>query len=193
MDCMDIIGLDLSVTGTGVCGVRSDGEYITANFGSKPDYGHHMKRIGFIVDSIRPYFALDTVCFIEDYAYGKSPGSSSLAMLAELGGIVKYFVWKRTGAYPFLINQSTIKKWLGAGNMKKGEMPNATFHKYGIQLKTHDECVALAIADIGCHLLGRKDFVHSKLGTKEMEVMKGLHKKYDAKIRLTEQKINRVQ
>ena len=153
-----IIGLDLSVTGAGIAILRFFDEGTvnikTYNVGTKATFGNIEKRIQYIVDFILANTTSTDLVFIEDYAYGVKPGASSLATLAELGGVIKYIMHRRVGIWPCAISSTTIKQWLsGKGNIKKDSFLYWGLKKYGQDFKTGDEVVAHTIVDFAYFLL----------------------------------------
>lgn len=156
MNITGVVGLDLSITGSGVVrygAVSEKFEYI-GTLGTKPTYGNIMKRIGFTASSIMSTMFDNDVVFIEDYAYGVRPGASSLATLAELGGVIKFLVYRKTGREAITVASTTIKKWLsGNGKLPQDDFKIAAYKKYKREFNTKDSVVAYSLADFGVNLV----------------------------------------
>ena len=156
-----VVGLDLSLTGTGICRVslddRNERTVMSANIGTVPGDGTLLDRAEMIASKLLRRVGMWDIVLIEDYAWGIKPQKSSVVTLAELGGIVKIILKKHTKWEPFVIGSSTVKGWLGAGQMRKDMIPVAAYKKYGREFKTHDEYVSRTLADIGVALIGRQD------------------------------------
>ena len=159
-----VVGIDPSLTGTGFARLEENGKLgAMGNFGTQANYGVMPERWLYIVKNILPYIQPNDIVLIEDYAYGKATGNrkngqksdSSVITLAELGGVLKLSVYNRTKRYPITVSSTTLKAYLGDGKMKKDMMPKEVYKKLGIDCKTHDEYVALALADLGWLASGR--------------------------------------
>lgn len=164
-----VVGLDLSLTSSGVARVGEDG-VPTDRFavGSKASDGltvgdRYKKILSAILQITRP----EDLVVVEDYAYNINAKKSSLAQLAELGGLVKFSVWRRTARWPVTVASTTLKKWLtGKGNAQKDDLKLLAFKKYDIAFKTSDEMMAFGLAEIGHRLVfpevGRVLFKYEK-------------------------------
>ena len=171
---MVIVGLDLSLTGTGMARL-DESKHETWNFGTKPEAGTRIERSMMIAEKIRANSEKTDLFFIEDYAYSIKPKQSSLVTLGELGGIVKLVLWRWTGRHPTVIGSGTIKKWIsGSGVLRKDMIPVAVFKKFKVDLKTHDEHVAYGLADLGLNLSRSKPV--RELYKYEVQILKDLRK-----------------
>ena len=144
-----VLGLDLSLTGTGVC-LLSENNHIIKSIKTKPVDGKKMDRYVKILCGIREVTKehAPLAIFIENYAFGVNPkNTSSIVNLGELGGIIKYSF----RAYPiFLVAPNTLKLFVtGKGNSKKEDMKLKSYKKYNREFKTNDECDAFGLADLG--------------------------------------------
>jgi len=176
---MGIVGLDLSLTGTGMVRLAND-DHEHWWFGTSPGCGNITERSFQIADEIRKNSAKGDIFFIEDYAYGISPKKSSLATLAELGGIVKLVLWRWTGKHPTVVGSGVIKKWIsGRGDLKKDMIPVAVYKKFKVEFKKHDEFVAYALADFGFHFHNPKARLRPLLKYEE-QVLKKFRKDLQA-------------
>lgn len=172
-----IVGLDLSLTGTGMVRIDGNGKVFSCNIRTTPKKDTKLERYKKIVSHIiKESFKFDTF-FIEGYAYNAGHGKNSghrLVDLGELGGIVKTYLWKLTGVEPFAIPQATLCRWFnhGKGSCKKDLKPVAIMQSFDVSFKTHDEYIAYAVADLGWHLMGlpiRKKGIVRKKGFRQFE------------------------
>lgn len=166
-----IAAIDLSLRSTGVA------RYHTINMDRHSQTVTSVKNVRIpawqrqdtIVQEIVEMFAPADLVFIEGYAFASPAGASSLATLAELGGILKHRIWKTTQIYPISVAPTTIKKFLtGKGNTSKPDMILPAFRKYGREFPNSDELDAYVLLDLAlCALgLGADD---RKLNLKERE------------------------
>lgn len=174
---MRIIGLDLSLTSTGVA--RIDPENVkleTWTIGTKPEMGSTVIRARSIALRVTDLMKRGDFVVVEDYAYGMGPAKSSTITLAELGGIVKLFVRQITGREALPVTTSQMRKFIsGDGKVKKEVIPIHTYKRYMVTFNSHDECVAAVLADIGSHLINKGMF--GLTSNKQREVLTGLVKK----------------
>ena len=151
---MNVVGLDLSLTGTGCTRFNViDGTVRSGNLATLPKDGSRVDRALLIAQRIMRRTTPEDLFLLEDYAYQMGPQTSRLVDLAELGGIVKLFIKRRTGFEPMEISSSSVKAWFRNGNMKKEMIPVEAYKKLGEEYKTHDEYVSAGLADMGWHIL----------------------------------------
>lgn len=150
-----IVGLDLSLNSAGLAKIAADG---TDTWSTKAiTVGDCPKRpmwvrYDLVAKAILKEIAVSDVVFIEGYAFGRR---DTLTVLAELGGIVRYMIWRRTRTWPFPIAISTLKKFAtGRGSAKKEDIKLALYKKHRLEFKTNDEADALVLAQIGAAMLG---------------------------------------
>jgi crossover junction endodeoxyribonuclease RuvC len=151
-----IVGLDLSLTSTGFSRYDAEEKSIeTYTFKTDPHKdGSVIRRSLKIAKLIVRHMQPNDAVFIENYAFGIKSKISSLTQLGELGGIVKAVMLKTTGSEPIVLTTSEMRKFLsGDGKLKKDMIPVAVFKRYGRECHSHDECVALALTDMGSHLV----------------------------------------
>lgn len=174
-----IVGLDLSLTGTGFARYSiADQDFVTHNFGTTPKQGSNIERCLKIGKKIILSMRSTDVVVVEDYAFGVSPKQSQLATLGELGGIVKALIFKFTGSEPITITTGEMRKFVsGMGNLKKDMIPVAVLKRYKIDPPSHDECVALILADIGSHLVLNEPATDN-LAKYQEDIIKNLRKKH---------------
>jgi Holliday junction resolvasome RuvABC endonuclease subunit len=79
------------------------------------------------------------------------------SVLAELNGIVKFWLWRRKIEY-VLVAPSTLKKFvLGKGKGEKSFVVREVFKAYGLDAGTDDEADACVLAHIGACLIGAEE------------------------------------
>ena len=149
-----VIGLDLSLNSAGIARLHVarkgwDSKAVTSgNCPADPIW----KRFSAVAKDVLKLVGKNDIVFIEDYAFGKR---SSLTVLAELGGIVRFMIWRLTGHWPFSVPITALKKFAtGRGSAKKEDIKLALYKKHRLEFKTNDEADALVLAQIGALLLG---------------------------------------
>lgn len=115
---MQVIGLDLSLSATGVA--RADGRLATIRPRSEKGYARHWSIAASVLDVVLEDRA--DVAVIEGYGYARP---HTLAALAELGGVVRTTLHRHR--VPFVvIAPSALKRFaVGRGNATKEEMLEA--------------------------------------------------------------------
>ena len=143
-----IIGLDLSLTCTGVCILRPDGTRRLEAWKTKKLRGH--ERMAYILD------ALEAMVFDVRHSHGigriiiegPSYGSQGQGHF-DIGGLtwlVKHRLWTLDLDYTD-VPPSTLKKFAtGRGNAKKSEMLATAIRKYGYEGHDDNEADALLLA-----------------------------------------------
>lgn len=182
------VGLDLSLTGTGMV-ILSDGRIVQQHLikskpvGSKPI--DELKRILEIVHEIRNQLTgtMVHIAVIENLAFGVR-NATSLTQLAALNYFVRQlFACPGNGLgynVPFvLVAPTSLKKFItGNGAAKKDEMLLATFKRYGVTILDNNECDAYGLAQVGLALLGGNSKETTQL---QEEVINLLKKQYENK------------
>lgn len=90
------------------------------------------------------------VTLIEGYAMGFGANSSSKDMLAELGGHLKWLLWK-AGHKVISVPPNTLKMWVcgkGKGNAQKDTMMMHTYKRWGFEAPNNDICDAFGLAKL---------------------------------------------
>lgn len=155
-----LLGLDVSLTSTGIALLDADTTYILDSLKTLPIDGIHVERhhkiltaLTFHLNWIKENVSEDADIWgvIEGYAYGKDPKrGSQVITLAEIGGLVRYVVWRYTGHPLIVVAPNTLKLFVtGHGHAKKEQMLLFLFKKYGIEFKNNDEAEAFALAKMG--------------------------------------------
>jgi crossover junction endodeoxyribonuclease RuvC len=111
-----ILGLDLSLTGTGyVCPA------CTAIGTLKPK-SKEMARLEFIRQEVVGHAELCDVVVLEGYAYGTQRGASQAHSTGELGGLIRWSLWRNHIPYA-VIPPASLKKFVtNKGNASKDEV-----------------------------------------------------------------------
>ncbi len=150
----NVIGLDLSLSSTGYHKINVDGGEGTS--GNIPtDKLGGMERIDFILQKIAELVHEGDSVVIENNAFNAI--GSARSKLAELNGIVKFWLWRRGIQYA-LVAPTTLKKFiLGAGKGEKSLIIREVFRAYGLEAATDDEADACVLAHIGLCLIGREE------------------------------------
>jgi hypothetical protein len=171
---MRIVGLDLSLTGTGAAFVSTDGDETIGLVKTTDKQGNKIDRCLLIASTLRRSFLKECdMVFIEDYAYGSKAGANSLAYLGELNGIVKAMVLSHLGRHAETVAIGTWKKFLcNKGSLNKDEFKMQCLKKFGVELSSNDEAAALAIADFGMAVMTGKGIRNRQLIGYEQDVLK---------------------
>jgi Holliday junction resolvasome RuvABC endonuclease subunit len=151
-----IVGLDLSITGSGVVKYLPQDSCLVylGTIGTSSKFGSMVRRWDYSIKKILQLITKDDLVFIEDYAFNVTPNKSSIVTLAEMGGIIKYLIWRKTGRTPICVASTTLKKWLsGSGKLSQDDFKMAGYKKYKIEFGTKDEVIAYTLTDFGRNLV----------------------------------------
>lgn len=187
---MNVLGIDLSLTGTGLAILTDNG--LTFHEPELPkiypraercmtEWGNSHWYFGYLVKSVaadtptRWKAILQAVLqcaqscdqiVIENYAFG---APFRLAPLAELGGIVRFHL-NNLGFTPLMIAPSTLKKFVtGKGNADKNVMLKEIYRRYHVDVDDDNMADAFALARLGQALKGSED-----LSAFQAEIIEGL-------------------
>jgi crossover junction endodeoxyribonuclease RuvC len=150
-----VMGIDLSLTGTGVVSVRGDKREIVdqklITSSPKEENTPRLLKISLSVMD-RVNWNKPSLVVIEGPAFGISK-TTSIFQLGELAGIVKSYLY--VGNFQFIIVPPTsLKKWItGKGNAKKDLMLLAVYKKFGVDFTDDNLCDAYALAMYGFQFL----------------------------------------
>lgn len=139
-----VLGLDMSLNGTGLCVRCGDKILIVETIKIKKERG--MERINIIINHIKKRIEeyKPTRVFIEGYSFGSR--GRSIISLGELGGIVRY-VLAEMGLKPVEIAPKSLKKiTTGNGNADKVIMLESVNKKFNLLLTDHNQADALALS-----------------------------------------------
>lgn len=173
------LGLDLSLTGTGVV-ILEDGKIIKQHLikskpvGDKPI--DELNRILKIVSDIKNEITgtMIHVAVIENLAFGVK-NATSLTQLAALNYFVRNLLSHECGyEIPFiLVAPPSLKKFItGSGNAKKDVMLIETFKRYGVTILDDNECDAYGLAQVGLALLDGNSKAITKLQDEVLNLLK---------------------
>jgi crossover junction endodeoxyribonuclease RuvC len=150
------VGMDLSLTGTGIVtlenGLIKDKQLIK----SKPNDGKptsEVKRIYQIREQIPlPTDTKDVLAVIEGVSFGIQK-TTSVSQLSGLTYLVRTRLW--LAGIPFVIvAPTTLKKYVtGRGNAQKDEMMLETYKRWHVSFEENNTCDAYGLAQIGMAIL----------------------------------------
>lgn len=153
---MSIVGLDLSLSSTGIA--VDEGTFVYTAPKHSYDTGDPLadrciRMWHAILDDFD--FAAEDVVVIEDLVVR----SQAAATLGVLHGVVRAALWRRTSV--LLVPPATLKKYAtGKGNANKDAVRDAARDRGGLPAGvTSDECDAWWLRQIGLHLTGDPDAV----------------------------------
>ena len=160
-----IVGLDLSLTSTGVVVLLGD-QIIeqkvvkSSPIGDRPtDEAVRLSDVTERVLALVPGNA--NLVVIENIAFMISK-TTALVQLAAINYIVRIGLLKRN--IPFVVvSPPSLKKFVtGKGVAQKDEMMLDTYKRWGVSLTNNNECDAYGLARIGLAILGGDDIIESK-------------------------------
>lgn len=131
---MNVIGLDLSLTSTGVA--RADGSSLRIR--SKKT---GPERLHEIVEGVAILCQNADLVVLEGYSYGSK--GRSVFQIGELGGVVRMFLWGNSLSY-VEVPPANLKRFAtGKGNAGKDEVLAAAIRRLDYQGSSNDEADAL--------------------------------------------------
>jgi crossover junction endodeoxyribonuclease RuvC len=148
---MKVMGLDLSLSSTGVVVLESDtwGILHVETIKSKPQEDETARIVmlgGKILQATQRFLPHLTV--IEGPAFGMK-NTNCIWQLGELAGIVKQYLYLHEFKV-LIVPPTTLKKFItGKGNAKKDMMMLAVYKKYGVEFADDNQCDAYALARMG--------------------------------------------
>ena len=152
---MIVLGIDLSLTGTGLSVVEGDRLLFSECYKPKNKSGptrliEIRHKVSETIDKYQP----ELIC-IEGYSFGSR--GRALFQIGELGGLIRVLLHK-TGIKWLEITPSQVKKFAaGVGNCGKDIIMQQVYKRWGMEFKTSDEADAFVLAKIGTILLGYKE------------------------------------
>ncbi len=152
---MITLGIDLSLTGTGLSVVEGDKLLFSECYKPKNKAGPQRlieirHKISEVIDKYQPKL----IC-LEGYSFGSR--GRALFQIGELGGLIRVLLHK-TGIKWIEIPPSQVKKFAtGKGNCGKDLILQQVYKRWGMEFKTSDEADAFILAKIGTILLGHKE------------------------------------
>ncbi len=186
-----IVGLDLSLTGTGMCRIEG-GKVNWAVFGTTarqprkappiPEHVWEIERLGMILSRIREFATGASLVGIEEFAFGIQGAGARTN--AGLGFLVRYWLWKER--IPFItIGTAQVKKFAVGRSSEKGPdgkmrgvpkeiIIREVFERWGYRVDENNEADAVVIAMATSTLVGNREASTSG----ERAVLVELRKKY---------------
>jgi Holliday junction resolvasome RuvABC endonuclease subunit len=146
---MRVVGIDVGSNITGVCFMFPSGKHkvkVIDLSKSKLPYWERYKKI---IEQLKEWLIKDDIVLIEDYAHSAKSASSS--RLIEIGGMVRFVAWQRTGLYPLEVNIGTLKSWARA--KKKNQVLKQVLLRWKKNFNDDNEADAFVVADFGIHFL----------------------------------------
>lgn len=145
-----IIGLDLSLTSTGVAGIHH-GQWWTDRIRTKELRGH--PRIAYLLDAVGGFTRRADLVVIEGLAYDAHDTNRGNAGLSWL---VRHGLWRRGIAYVLVPPANRCQYATGKGRADKRHVVAAVQATYGAAVVTNDdEADALVLAAMGARHVGR--------------------------------------
>jgi crossover junction endodeoxyribonuclease RuvC len=154
-----VLGLDLSLTATGVAHVDGTTEVLSAPDrkrakGEHRTFDDDMGRLSWLVGQVTAmlYTESPDLVVMEDYAFSR--GDAHSHALGELGGVVRLLLWRRNQPIA-LVGPSILKKFLtGKGNAGKDDMV-ATAARLGCLANNNNAVDAWALRVMGLYAFGQ--------------------------------------
>ncbi len=170
-----ILGLDLSLTGTGWCLWGS--EYNHDEGLIDTDGMSDLTRMDHILTEIAAKVPPsennenDTLVVMEDFSFASK--GAALFQIAGLAYIIRHWLWKNNIQF-LLVPPTVLKKFVaGAGNVDKNIMLLKTYKLWGEEFSDDNICDAYGLARIGRSILGWD----TELKDYQKEALKQLDKK----------------
>lgn len=145
---MSIIGLDLSLTGTGIVALDNSGELLKSHTVS-PRKLIGMERLDFIRREVSEFISsiptYPTFLALENYAFASKGDTTKLA---ELGGIIKLTLFRNN--IPFIkAAPIQVKKFAtGDGRSEKDQVMLQVFKRWGFEASDNNQADAFVLAKI---------------------------------------------
>lgn len=143
---MNVLGVDPSLTGTGVA--RPDGTVAVV----RPGKLRGVRRLAYLRDALALELVGATVAVIEGYSYGSK--GRALFDIGEWGGVLRLLAFEMNVPYA-IVPPSTVKKFAtGNGNAPKELMLTEAVKRLAYQGHNLDEVDALWLRHAGEHHYG---------------------------------------
>ena len=141
------LGLDLSLTGTGVAVLDDTGAIVCTKTLAFKDRG--MERLHKISETINGFLCKyePEVVAIEGYSMGSRAGQAF--SIGELGGVVKLLLWKSGYNDPLIIAPTRLKKYItGKGNSPKDTIMMHVYKNWRYEPENNNVADAYGLARI---------------------------------------------
>lgn len=141
-----ILGIDPSLTSTGLCVIDHHGALIESTTLSSKKTGP--ARLVDLRDALDAYFkrTMPTACALEGYSFGSKHAREAVA---EWGGLIRVLLyeWKIP---TLVVPPMTLKKFVlpSAGNLQKNRIALESYKRWNVSFQTDDECDAHALAQL---------------------------------------------
>ena len=143
----NIVGIDLSLTATGLCSRSPRGGYSTEEFSPKKKV--LIARWVAIRKYIRDFLPLSKKCFVFIEGYAFAARSRSVTGLAEIGGIIRMDLYDHGIEY-IEIAPTMLKKFVtGKGNVKKDLILKEVYRRWNMDLESHNMADAYGLVKLG--------------------------------------------
>lgn len=152
---MNVMGLDLSLTGTGIVVIDKAGEVvlsrtISSKLRDMERLAHIRAEIASILSGASPIMTC-----IEGYSMGSRAGQ--LASIGELGGVVKLLLYRNGFRYT-IVAPTQLKKFVtGKGNSMKDEIMMNVYKRWGWEAKDNNQADAYGLGRIALALEGEDE------------------------------------
>lgn len=147
-----VVGLDLSLTGTGWCDHLASG-YSTGLIDTDKMEG--LARIDYILKQIQNRIGTDftkVLVVVEDFSFASK--GSSLFQIAGLGYIIRHWLWSQ-GIQFKLVPPTVLKKFVtGTGNSDKSVMLKELYKRWLVDFNDDNIGDAYGLSRIGMALVG---------------------------------------
>jgi len=146
---MRVLGLDLSLTATGIALAADEALPDTRTWLARPGARRGMERLCWLGDQVLEAVVLTgpDVIAIEGYSFGAR--GNAVFQLGELGGIVRYLLVTRGFSYVEVAPGEWRKQLFGKGNLPKDQVRVEAWKRYGVEHESLDVleawCVATAV------------------------------------------------
>jgi len=166
-DTMRLVGIDASLTSTGVCVYYEENEYETIALKTKLK---STERLIFLRNELEVICSYADYVFLEGYSFGSK--GNALYQIGELGGIIRVRLHemgiKLLVVPPTQLKQFTTEK----GNATKELMAAWAQKRWNVIFTTNDETDAYALVKLGQAYLG----LDTELTAVQKKVVEGLKK-----------------
>lgn len=149
----NFVGIDISLTGTGVCRLTRDGtvgKTKCIKTLAHKSFTQWFDRIKAITDEVMEYVDNGSIVFVEGYAFG---ATGQVFNIAELSGYIKYQLYTGDCTAVIQVPPTSLKKYIaGKGNAKKDLMLKEVYKKYGVDFTDDNIADAFALARMAYEL-----------------------------------------
>lgn len=145
-----VVGLDMSLTGTGFC-LMSGGKITVETIKTTPKTSENdLARLIYITDEVMKRIPADTkmICIEDFFTPQNAMQMGSAIKLAMLGASIRLALYK-AGLPFYVVAPSQIKKYVvGSGAAQKSLVIREVFKKYNLDVKDDNQADACVLAHI---------------------------------------------